>query len=623
MERTLTTKVPKLVGKEITLMGWVDTVRDHGKITFVDLRDRKGIVQCVISDLKEKLNDEDVVSITGVVKERPGGSENKDIETGGIEIEVKSYEILNKTQELPIPVKGDGYDISEEARLRYRYVDLRRKRLNQNMRLRADYVTALREYFNEQDFVEIETPSLSKATMEGARDFIVPSRLNAGKFYALPQSPQQYKQLLMTAGFERYYQTARCFRDEDLRADRGFEHTQFDVEMSFVEPQDVMAMVEGAVKYAVKKVGGKLKDDNFPVFTYEEAMDKFGDDKFDLRTDKEKEDGVLAFAWVTKFPFFKRTAKGESGEKESSKSEWVFTHNPFSMPIKEHIPWLLEGKNIDKIVTTQYDLVCNGYESGGGSIRAHRADILRATYKVMGYGDKEIMESVGHMLEAFDCGTPPHGGIALGIDRHVMILTDDSAIKETQAFPMTGTGKTSVMDAPSKVASETLSELGIKVMVDQKSEVFDNLVKLLEYSGAKFKVLEHKAAKTSEESAKIRGTKLEDAVKAMVLKDKEGNTAMVCLPADQKIDFKKVEEVTGKKMKFADPKEVEVELGLKVGAVPPVSKLFGMPSYFDKAIANKNKVVFNAGRRDRSVVIQAGDLLKVADPVSYDNDFKK
>lgn len=323
---------------------------------------------------------------------------------------------------------------------------------------------ALRAALVEREFVEIETPLLSKATMEGARDFIVPSRFQPGKFYALPQSPQQYKQLLMVAGFERYFQFPHCLRDEDLRADRGFEHTQLDLEMSFVTREDVMQAVEEVVMESVKAVGGKLKSEKFPVVTYQDAMEKYGADKFDLRSDSEKKDGTLAFAWVTDFPFFRLVNKNEISDKFDSKSKWTFTHNPFSMPIPEHVQWLLKGENVDQIITTQYDLVCNGLEVGGGSIRAHTRELLKATYKIMGYSDEQIQESVGHMLEAFSFGSPPHGGIALGIDRQVALLSEESSIKETMAFPMTSTGRTSVMDAPASISEEQLKELGIKVV---------------------------------------------------------------------------------------------------------------------------------------------------------------
>jgi aspartyl-tRNA synthetase len=267
----------------------------------------------------------------------------------------------------------------------------------------------------------------------------------------------------MVAGIERYFQLARCIRDEDLRADRGFEHTQVDIEMSFVEQQDVMNTVEEVVKQAVKKVDGKLRDKKFPVFTYKEAMKKFGADKFDMRNEGDKRKGVLAFAWVVDFPFFKKVDKDDAAEVQDSKSGWTFTHNPFSMPKKEHLDWLMNGKNIDKILTTQYDLVCNGYEAGGGSIRAHDPEVLKATFRVMGYSDKETEKSVGHMLEAFSYGTPPHGGIALGLDRHIMILAGETSLKEVVAFPMTSRGRTAVMDAPNKISKDQLKELGIKV----------------------------------------------------------------------------------------------------------------------------------------------------------------
>lgn len=416
----------------------------------------------------------------------------------------------------------------------------------------------------------------------------------------------------MTAGFEKYFQVARCIRDEDIRADRGFEHTQFDIEMSFVKADDVMSFVEEAVKYAVKEVGGKLKDEKFPVIEYQDAIKKYGADKFDLRTEQEKKDNVLAFAWVVKFPFFKKVNKKDDIETADTKTEWVFTHNPFSMPIEEHIPWLLEGKNIGEILTTQYDLVCNGLEAGGGSIRAHRSDILKATYKVMGYSEEEVQESVGHMLEAFDLGTPPHGGIALGIDRHVMLIAGETSLKEAIAFPMTGTGKTSVMDAPGPVDSSQLSDLGIKVVVDAKNIVFEKLQKLFDYSDKKYKVLEHKPVLTSEEAAKVRGIPLERGVKAMVLKDKAGKLVMVCVPADKKIDFKKVEAELDRKVSFADSAEVETELGLKVGSVPPMGKLFQIETYFDKSI--KGQIVFSAGRRDRSITMDVKDLIAVAEP---------
>ncbi|MCH8049116.1 aspartate--tRNA ligase, partial [Patescibacteria group bacterium] len=323
-----------------------------------------------------------------------------------------------------------------------------------NIMLRHKIVKAIRDFLDKENFIEIETPILAKSTPEGARDYIVPSRNFPGQFFALPQSPQTFKQLLRVAGFDKYFQIARCFRDEDLRADRQPEFTQIDVEMSFVEREDVMQMIEQMMIAVGEALGYTIKKKPFPRFTYKEAMDKFGDDKFDLRSDKEKKAGdVLAYAWVIDYPFFEKT--GDGG--------WTFTHNPFSNPLPEFMEDHLAGKNIEKILTSQYDLVCNGYESGGGSIRAHRPEVLRATYKIMDYSDKEIKQSVGHMLEAFKYGAPPHGGIALGLDRLVMVMAGEDSLREVQAFPMTGGGNTAVMDAPSEVPKSVLKELHIKI----------------------------------------------------------------------------------------------------------------------------------------------------------------
>jgi aspartyl-tRNA synthetase len=472
MQRTLIKDTVSKIGEEVLIQGWIDIRRDHGKLIFLDIRDRSGLIQAVVipqvspeaHKVAQDLRTEFVVEVNGKVNQRPERNINPDLPTGTVELEIKEIRILSRAETSPIDLTSDGLETEEELRLKYRYLDLRRKRMQKNIRLRSDYMNALRQSLLKKDFVEIETPLLSKATMEGARDFLVPSRFQPGKFYALPQSPQQYKQLLMVGGFERYFQFPHCLRDEDLRADRGFEHTQLDLEMSFVNREEVMETVEDIVKEAVNTVGGKLKDQKFPVVTYQEAMEKYGADKFDLRTDEEKKNGTLAFAWVINFPFFRPVDKKEASDQYDSKSGWTFTHNPFSMPIPEHLDWLMEGKNIDQITTTQYDLVCNGLEAGGGSIRAHKPEILKATYKVMGYSDEQIEQSVGHMLEAFSYGAPPHGGIALGLDRHVALLQNEQSIKETMAFPMTSTGRTSVMDAPAEVSPEQLKELGIKIV---------------------------------------------------------------------------------------------------------------------------------------------------------------
>lgn len=463
MQRTLVNESTQKVGETIVLKGWVDTKRDHGKLTFIDLRDRSGKVQCVGFQKMGELTTESVIEIVGVVKARPERMVNPEMATGTVEVDVQEYTVLNKAAELPISLNTDGKEINEESRLRYRYLDLRRERMQKNIRLRSAFTEAISEAFYKRDFVNIETPMLTKSTKEGARDFIVPSRFQPGKFYALPQSPQQYKQLLMTAGFERYFQLARCFRDEDLRADRGFELTQVDVEMSFVNREEVMETMEAIVKEAVKKVGGKLKDENFPIVKYQDAMEKYGADRFDLRTEEDKKEGKLAFAWVVDFPFFKKVDKGDAAEVRDGKSGWTFTHNPFSTPIPEHLDWHMKGENLDQIITAQYDLVCNGYEVGGGSIRAHDPSVLMKTFEIMGYSEAEVEASVGHMLEAFRLGTPPHGGIALGLDRLVMVLSQEESMKESVAFPMTSSGRTSVMDAPSEVSAEQLAEVSLQV----------------------------------------------------------------------------------------------------------------------------------------------------------------
>lgn len=463
MQRTLVVETINQIGKEVKLQGWVDSKRDHGKVTFIDLRDRSGKIQCVGVGKMGELTTESVVELVGLVKERPGKATNEKLDTGRVELEVKEYKILNKAKELPILVEGDAKEVNEEVRLKYRYLDLRRKRMQKIMRMRSKFIQAIREDLFKDDFVEIETPLLTKSTKEGARDFIVPSRFQPGKFYALPQSPQQYKQLLMTAGFENYFQIARCVRDEDLRADRGFEFTQLDMEMSFVNQEGVMQRVENMVKNAVKTVGRKLKNEKFPVFNYQDAVKEFGEDKFDLRTEAEKKNGTLAFAWVVKFPFFKQVDKADAAEVADSKSGWTFTHNPFSSPVPESLEDHMAGDNIGKIITAQYDLVCNGYEAGGGSIRAHDPAVLKQTFKIMGYSDQEIEASIGHMLEAFEVGTPPHGGIALGLDRLVMILAGETSLKEAIAFPMTSTGRTAVMNAPNVVEGSQLKELGLVV----------------------------------------------------------------------------------------------------------------------------------------------------------------
>ena len=459
MERTLIKELGQRVGETVSISGWISVRRDQGKMVFFDFRDRSGLVQGVVlpgsaaMETAKDIRNEYVVRAEGVVNKRPEKNAQADRQNGDIELEVKAIEILNPSDAMPFDIGGDTSSIDESVRAEYRYLDLRSSRMQKNMRVRSEFIRRCREYLFKNDFTEIETPLLTESTPEGSRDFVVPSRLNPGKFYALPQSPQHYKQLLMTAGFERYFQIARAVRDEDLRADRGFEHTQIDIEMSFVTMEDVMAAVEDMVTTVVEAMGHTIKQKPFPRISYKEAMEKYGADKFDLRTDEDKEKGILAYAWVVNFPFFEKTDEGG----------WTFTHNPFSMPIPEHVEWLMEGKNIPEILTTQYDLVCNGFESGGGSIRAHKPEILEAVYKVMGFSKENLEERVGHMLKAFRYGTPPHGGIALGVERTIMNLTGETYLREVQAFPMTRGGQTAVMKAPKPLTDRQLKELGLKI----------------------------------------------------------------------------------------------------------------------------------------------------------------
>ncbi|MCL4364116.1 aspartate--tRNA ligase [Patescibacteria group bacterium] len=454
MKKLYVEQIIDKIGEEVELFGWVDSKRDHKKIIFIDLRDRTGTVQVVGGEDFKQLSTEDVVWIKGLVKERPAKLVNEKLATGKIEIEAKEVKILNKTKPLPLPVNTDGYEIDEEVRLKYRYLDLRRPRMYKNLALRSKFIDLIRQHLFRQGFLEIETPILSETTPEGARDFIVPSRLQPGKFYALPQSPQQYKQLLMIAGVEKYFQIARCFRDEDPRADRAYgEFTQLDLEMSFVEREDVMNLIESMVIDIYDKLKVPIKQKPFPVFTYQEAIKKFGADKFDLRTEEEKKNNVQAFAWVVDFPFFEKT----------DTDGWTFTHNPFSAPKPEFMKDLLEKKNIANILTTQYDLVCNGYEVGGGSIRNHTPEGLKAVFEIMGLSKEEIDLKFGHMIEALGYGAPPHGGIAPGIDRLLTCITGEKNLREVIAMPMTSGGKTAIMKAPSEVKPEKLKELGIKV----------------------------------------------------------------------------------------------------------------------------------------------------------------
>lgn len=471
MKRTLISETPNLIGQTVKLAGWVHIRRDHGKLIFIDLRDRSGIVQMVIIPDKEEahraakdIRSEFVIEVEGLVKARPGGAVNEKIPTGGVELEVEKLVVLNEAKSLPFEVSKDTKDVSEELRLKYRYLDLRTERMKNNVIWRHKIIKFMRDFYDKLGFLEIETPILTKGTPEGAREFIVPSRLHKGKFYVLPQSPQQFKQLLMVSGLERYFQIARCFRDEDQRGDRQPEFTQLDLEMSFVEQEDVMEVIENMLIALVKELypEKKIQAIPFPRISYKDAMGKYGTDRPDIRTDKN-DPNLLAFCWVINFPFFEKD--------ENSPTGWTFTHNPFSSPIPEHMENLMENKNIGEILTTQYDIVLNGFEVGGGSIRNHRPEALQKVFEILGIPEEKIELKFGHMIESFKLGAPPHGGIALGLDRIFAILFNEANIREVIVFPKTGEAEDLMMGAPSDIDEKQLQEVGIKKVVSKKIKI--------------------------------------------------------------------------------------------------------------------------------------------------------
>ena len=564
----------KTVGTNVVLAGWVARRRDHGGVAFIDLRDSSGAVQVVINDEKiaAELRAEWCVLISGVVKTRPAGNENKDIPTGEIEVVCQSLEVLSEAAALPFPVdSGDIGNISEEVRLKYRYLDLRREGPAKNLRLRSKVTSAIREVMTEQDFLEIETPYLTRSTPEGARDFLVPVRLQPGSWYALPQSPQLFKQLLMVAGMERYYQIARCFRDEDFRADRQPEFTQLDIEISFADQSDVIAVAERVLTAVFKKVLNFNIPTPIPHMTYRDAMRDYGSDKPDLRFDSKIID-VTSFFKDTSFRVFQaeyvgavvmpkgaatprreldawqdwakaRGAKGLAyilvgadgslsgpvaknlSEKESSgianvvgakngdaiffaagptvasqnllgavrleigqrcnlidekawkfvwivdapmfepvdaenpSAGWTAVHHPFTGPKPEYAKTF--DTNPQDALAYAYDIVLNGNEIGGGSIRIHQRDVQRRVFKTIGLSQSEAESKFGFLLEAFNYGPPPHGGIALGLDRLCALLAGASSIREVIAFPKTASGGDPLTGAPTPITPAQRKESGV------------------------------------------------------------------------------------------------------------------------------------------------------------------
>lgn len=455
MERVLSGKVKDQVGQTVLMQGWAQTIRDHAKVAFVDLRDREGLTQLVftgenLTKLKE-LTPESVITVVGKVIERPQSLINVNLISGSVEVQVDELTVERFAKTLPLPL--DDRSVNEETRLKYRYLDLRSRQMADNIRARHRMNSYLRDYLTKNDFVEVETPYISKSTPEGARDYLVPSRIMPGNFYALPQSPQQYKQLLMVAGMERYFQIARCFRDEDARGDRQPEFSQLDIEVSFSSIDEILALVEEMILSMVKFIYPEkiLTNQVIPKLSYKEAIDQYQTDSPDLRQDKSNPE-ELAFAFIVDFPLF------EWKEKEK---RFDATHHPFTSPKAE---WLdnFEAKPKEAL-SLQYDLVLNGHEIAGGSIRIHQPEVLERVFKFLGHDGEKIHSDFGHLLEAFDYGVPPHGGIALGLDRLYALLLKEASIRDVIAFAKAGDGRDLMMNAPSPVEAAQLKELGIKL----------------------------------------------------------------------------------------------------------------------------------------------------------------
>ena len=442
------------IGREVTLCGWVATRRDHGKLIFIDIRDRHGLTQVVFipkesgdAYLKaQDLRSEFVVKITGLVNARPKGTINAKLPTGEIEILAKGLEVLNASKTTPFEIV-DHIGVTEDVRLKYRYLDLRRKKIMNNFFIRHVAYKIIRNFMDKEGFIECETPILTKSTPEGARDYLVPSRVNPGQFFALPQSPQLFKQILMVSGFEKYYQIAKCFRDEDLRADRQPEFTQLDIEMSFITEEDIFTLTEHLMYALMKELKNVEITIPFPRMKFSEALARYNSDKPDLRKELHTE---FAFLWVVDFPLFKYNQE---------EKRWESEHHPFTSPHPDDIG-LLESSP-DKVRSRSYDLVLNGTELGSGSIRIHNQELQGKIFDLIGLSREEAAKRFGFLLEAFQFGAPPHGGVAFGLDRFLAILAGEESIREVILFPKTSQAACPLTCAPSDVDERQLKELGL------------------------------------------------------------------------------------------------------------------------------------------------------------------
>ena len=463
-KRTHISKLSEGKGGEVVVQGWVHIRRDQGKMIFLDFRDVSGVVQGVVlpnsaaMEVAKTLRPEWVVEVQGKVNERPEKNKKAGVLNGDIELEILHIAVLNESETPPFPLDGDTREVDENVRLKYRYLDLRNARMQKNMKHRFALQQFVRNYMQAKGFIEIETPLMSAPTPEGSRSFVVPNRHLKGKFYSLPQSPQQYKQLLMVGGFEKYFQFAKCMRDEDSRGDRQPEFTQLDMELSFVTEEDVMALNEALLIELVQKFypEKKIQQVPFPRMSYKEAMEKYGNDRPDIRTDKT-DPNLLAFLWVVDFPAFEKTGE----DNVDGTGEWTFTHNPFSKPKDACMDDFLAKRNIKDLITTQYDITLNGFEIGGGSIRNHTPQAQKTAFEIMGYTAERIEKNFGHMLKALAFGAPPHGGLAWGFDRLLMLLENEPNIREVIPFAKTGDGRDVMMDAPAEITSAQKIELGI------------------------------------------------------------------------------------------------------------------------------------------------------------------